>query len=55
MKKYEFAGEIKEVQVLFRKVILHRIKAVVAFELVEVGRHVCNLPNVKGGDARVRN
>ena len=37
MKKYEFTGETKEVQILFRKVILHRIKAVVAFGIVEVG------------------
>lgn len=37
MKKYEFTGETKEIQVLYRNVILHRIKAVVAFGIVEVG------------------
>ena len=37
MKKYEFTGETKEVRVLFRTAVLHRIRATVSFGLVEVG------------------
>ena len=37
MKKYEFTGETKKVELFFRTVTLHRIRATVAFGLVEVG------------------
>ena len=37
MKKYEFTGETKEIRLLFRTVTLHRIRATVAFGIVEVG------------------
>ena len=37
MKKFEFTGETKVVQLLFRKATLHRIRAVVEFGLVKVG------------------
>ncbi|MFR2999382.1 MAG: hypothetical protein ACLTNG_07885, partial [Enterocloster sp.] len=37
MKKYEFTGETKKVEMLFRIVTLHRIRATVSFGLVEVG------------------
>ena len=37
MKKYEFTGETKEIRLLFRTATLHRIRATVAFGIVEVG------------------
>ena len=37
MKKYEFTGETKQVELLFRTVTLHRIKAVAEFGIVKVG------------------
>ena len=37
MKKYEFTGETKEIKLLFRTVTLHRIRATVAFGIVEAG------------------
>ena len=37
MKKYEFTGETKQVELLFRTATLHRIRAVVEFGLVKVG------------------
>ena len=37
MKKYEFTGETKQVQLLFRVATLHRIRAVVEFGFVKVG------------------
>ena len=37
MKKYEFTGETKEIRLLFRTTTLHRIRATVAFGIVEVG------------------
>ena len=37
MKKYEFTGETKEIRLLFRTVTLRRIRATVAFGIVEVG------------------
>ena len=37
MKKYEFTGETKQVELLFRTVTLQRIKAVAEFGIVKVG------------------
>lgn len=37
MKKYEFTGETKQIELLFRTATLHRIRAVVEFGLVKVG------------------
>lgn len=37
MKKYEFTGETKTVEMIFGTVTLHRIRATVAFGLVKVG------------------
>lgn len=37
MKKFEFTGETKQVELLFRTATLHRIKAVVEFGIVKVG------------------
>ena len=37
MKKFEFTGETKTINLLFRTATLHRIKAVVEFGLVKVG------------------
>ena len=37
MKKYEFTGETKQVELLFRTATLHRIKAVAEFGIVKVG------------------
>ena len=37
MKKYEFTGETKQVELSFRTVTLHRIKAVAEFGIVKVG------------------
>ena len=37
MKKYEFTGETKEINLLFRTATLHRIRAVVEFGFVKVG------------------
>lgn len=37
MKKYEFTGETKEIRLLCRTATLHRIRATVAFGIVEVG------------------
>ena len=37
MKKYEFTGETKQINLLFRTATLHRIRAVVEFGLVKIG------------------
>ena len=37
MKKYEFTGETKQVELLFRTATLHRIKAVAEFGVVKIG------------------
>ena len=37
MKKFEFTGETKVINLLFRTVTLHRIRAVAEFGLVKVG------------------
>ena len=37
MKKFEFTGETKQVELLFRTATLHRIKAVEEFGIVKVG------------------
>ena len=37
MKKFEFTGETRQVELLFRTVTLHRIKAVAEFGIVKVG------------------
>ena len=37
MRKYEFTGETKQVELLFRTVTLHRIKAVAEFGIVKAG------------------
>ena len=37
MKKYEFTGETKQIDYLFKTVTLHRIKAVVSFGLIKAG------------------
>ena len=37
MKKYEFTGETKQVEILFKTVTLHRIRAAVEFGIVKVG------------------
>lgn len=37
MKKYEFTGETKQVELLFRTVTLQRIKAVAEFGIVKIG------------------
>lgn len=37
MKKYEFTGETKTVNTLLRTIIYHRIRAKVAFGIVEAG------------------
>lgn len=37
MKKFEFTGETKQVELLFRTATLHRIKAVAEFGIVKVG------------------
>ena len=36
-KKFEFTGETKTIQLAFRKVTLHRIRAVVDFGLIKTG------------------
>ena len=37
MKKYEFTGETKEIKLLFRTAVLHRIRATVSFGFVKIG------------------
>ena len=37
MKKFEFTGETKTINLLFRTATLHRIRAVAEFGLVKVG------------------
>ena len=37
MKKFEFTGETKTIQLAFRTVTFHRIRAVAEFGLVKVG------------------
>lgn len=37
MKKFEFTGETKTIQLAFRTVTLHRIRAVAEFGLIKVG------------------
>lgn len=37
VKKYEFTGETKQVELLLRTVILHRIRAVTDFGMVKAG------------------
>lgn len=37
MKKYEFTGETKEIVLPYRKVVLHRIRAIADFGTVKVG------------------
>ena len=37
MRKYEFTGETKQIELLFRTATLHRIRAVVKFGVVNVG------------------
>ena len=37
MKKYEFTGETKEIVLPYRKVVLHRIRAITDFGTVKVG------------------
>ena len=37
MKKYEFTGETKQINFLFRTITLHRIRGVVVFGVVKIG------------------
>ena len=37
MRKYEFTGETRKIQLMFRTVTLHRIRAVISFGLVDAG------------------
>lgn len=37
MKKYEFTGETKEIVLPYRKVVLHRVRAITDFGTVKVG------------------
>lgn len=37
MKKYEFTGETKQIELLLRRVTLHRIRAVAEFGFVKIG------------------